>query len=82
MYLNDRIARLERQSGLATYTFYTYEEYYVNEDNTQYGVGGGNYSGWRRRKLSESKGLSREQADAMCARARSNGNRYYQMEQE
>lgn len=74
--LLSRIADLERATGTAKYTFYTYTEYYV--EPYDYGEAGYNDHGWKRKITSKKTGLSREEADGMCE----NADGLYQMYQE
>jgi hypothetical protein len=77
--LLNRIKELERKTGSDTYTFETYDEYYVDDDRTVYGCGGGNYSGWREKITSRETGLTYNQANNLATKCH---NKRYHITQE
>lgn len=47
------------------YIFYTYIDYWKDNDNTIYGVGGSNFSGWYRKVLIKEENISKDRAEQL-----------------
>jgi len=45
------------------YCFYTFSDYWKNEDNTVYGVGLSNFSGWYRKITLKIRNITKDEAE-------------------